>query len=45
LTCFVVGGEYELTELEPAGAAVCASVAEAPRASETAVNTSVSFFI
>lgn len=45
LTCFTVGGEYELTELEPPGAAVWASAAEAPKASETAVNNSVSFFI
>ncbi|AFT84337.1 hypothetical protein BUPH_04101 [Paraburkholderia phenoliruptrix BR3459a] len=45
LTCFVVGGEYELTELEAAGAAVCASAAVALRANETAVNNSVSFFI
>jgi hypothetical protein len=40
-----VGGEYELTALEPPGAAVCASAAEAPAASETAVNNSTSFFI
>jgi hypothetical protein len=45
LTCFVVGGEYELTELDAAGAAVCASAAEAPTANETAVNNSASFFI
>jgi hypothetical protein len=40
-----VGGEYELTELDAAGAAVCASAAEAPTANETAVNNSASFFI
>ncbi len=45
LTCFTVGGEYELTELEPSGAAGWASATEAPAASETAVNNSVSFFI
>jgi hypothetical protein len=45
LTCFTVGGEYELTELEPPGAAGWASAAVAPKASETAVNNSVSFFI
>lgn len=44
-TCFSVGGEYELTALEPPGAAGCASATEAPAASETAVNNSVSFFI
>jgi hypothetical protein len=45
LTCFSVGGEYELTALEPPGAAGWASAAEAPTARETAVNNSVSFFI
>jgi hypothetical protein len=45
LTCFTVGGEYELTALEPPGAAGWACTAEAPAASETAVNNSVSFFI
>jgi len=45
LTCFTVGGEYELTELDAAGAAGWASATEALAASETAVNNSVSFFI
>jgi hypothetical protein len=45
-TCFSVGGEYELTALDCAGAAgCCASVTEAPQASESPVNISVNFFI
>jgi hypothetical protein len=45
LTCFWVGGEYELTELLAAGAAGWATATEAPTASETAAKTNVSFFM
>jgi hypothetical protein len=45
-TCFSVGGEYELTELAWAGAAgCCASTTEAPKARESPVNISISFFM
>jgi hypothetical protein len=44
-TCFSVGAEYELTALDPAGAAGCACDSGAMAASDNAVNISVSFFI
>ncbi|MGF6596055.1 hypothetical protein P3T23_000762 [Paraburkholderia sp. GAS448] len=45
-TCFSVGAEYELTALASVGAAgCCARAIEAPKASESPVNNSVSFFI
>ena len=45
LTCFWVGGEYELTALLPAGAAAWAKAAEVPTASERPAKTNVSFFM
>jgi hypothetical protein len=40
-TCCSVGGEYELTELDPP----CANAGVAPAASDTAIHISDSFFI
>jgi len=45
LTCFWVGGEYELTALPAAGAAVWAKATEVPTASERPAKTNVSFFM
>jgi hypothetical protein len=45
LTCFWVGGEYELTELLATGAAVWATATELPTASERPAKMNVSFFM
>ena len=45
LTCFSVGGEYELTELETTGAAGWPSATEAPTTSERPVKIRVSLFM